>query len=304
METRQDKYNSRERKRGSCGCLVSVFVMFFVLAIIGVIVGVAVGDEKGAPEKVEISSEQSIEKEVNVFDKAKLSKEEFGEIDEAVWERVVYVIDAQNNLMNAMEQYADFQISELDFFNYCKETHDYCQNIWMDFPTSKNEDAKSYIKSCKDYIVCVQVTAKSIEKYLDDKTNSNLSEVQDNIARMNRAIQIVASNRGTYLVLAGYSQEEIEELVKALDEEISGKNKETYETDELVEDESVAEIESMEELESEEKEEQSAKKEVPQNTVQQPPVEAEQEPIMEEEIVYFNDINPGTPVDRTAFSNY
>ena len=70
-----------------------------------------------------------------------------------------------------------------------------------------------------------QMATESIMKYLDKGNISDLSKTTDHLEDAKEAALLIASNRGTLLVRAGYTQEEISEKINSemaeLEEQIS-----------------------------------------------------------------------------------
>lgn len=134
------------------------------------------------------------------------------ELDKEIWEQLLNSIKTQNNLMAAMADYSDGRISEVDFYDYCKEISKFAASASMAYPDSDNEGAKAYINSCETYAYYLQITADSLIKYIDSKATKDLSKAKENIENMQKAVSITLQNRGAFLISAGYTQEEVEQI--------------------------------------------------------------------------------------------
>lgn len=157
----------------------------------------------------------NIEKENSSVDSTNvLAKDQAHDIDNQIWEYVVQVINANNSLMATMNSYSSGTVAEIDFYNASKDFESYAQSMWSATPNISDSNGKKYLESCRDYIIIEQQMAKDIMKYLDDKSNKNLSTVQNDIERCNQAVQIVMSNRGTFLSMYGFTADEIKEITK------------------------------------------------------------------------------------------
>lgn len=189
------------KKKKKRGCLTSIIVFLFFIFI----VGTAIGNSTSFQGKNQKTSEETTEEAV-------LTKDEAKALDEQIWSYVLPVINANNQLMKAMAAYSEGSISQLDLYNITKDFKDYAQNAWSAAPDVTDDGAKQYLESCRDYIIVEQTMAESLLKYLDSLKTSDLSKVQENIERCNQALGNVASNKGVFLSLNGFSDEEIEEI--------------------------------------------------------------------------------------------
>lgn len=194
----------QNKKRGK-GCLIFLIIFIVVPTVIGIFANL-------------ISGESIIKESTTVSDNLEnsdtvLTKEDAINLDKQIWDYVYPVIVAHNDLMSIMSGYSDGAVSELDFYNATKDFYSYAQEVWGNSPSIDNEDGKAYLESCQDYIIIEQTMADSLLKYLDSKKTSDLSKVQENIERCTQAVQIVASNRGTFLGINNFTDEEIQEIL-------------------------------------------------------------------------------------------
>lgn len=198
------------KKKGS-GCLIALLAFIFIPFVIGLIVSSA---KKGVGKTDNVTPSQLDANTENTETlSSSLTKDEAKDIDTKIWDYVYPIITAHNNLLEVMAGYSDGSISELDFYNATKDFRDYVQETWGNPPSVSDENGKSYLESCKDYIIVEQTMAESLLKYIDSKKTSDLSKVEENIERCTQAVQIVASNRGTFLGINDFSDDEIQQIV-------------------------------------------------------------------------------------------
>lgn len=195
-----------QKKKKGRGCLTAILI-FIGLSAIGGIIG-SLSERKSSAD-VESSANESTTS-------ATLSKEDAQNIDSQIWGYVMPIIKANNDLMAAMTNYSDGNVTEIDFYNASKNFASYARDTWSTPPEITDANGKQYLDSCRDYIIIEQQLAENIMKYLDDPSNKNLSKIQDTISRSNQAVGIVASNRGTFLGLNGFTDEEIQEITSDL----------------------------------------------------------------------------------------
>lgn len=192
------------------GCATGCLIMVIIFALIGVIV-VAVGVKSTGGSSSSTAAETTTQ----------FNKSSAEELDKEIWDQLLNSIKAQNNLMAAMADYSDGRLSEVDFYDYCKEISKFAASASMAYPDSDNEGAKAYIDSCETYAYYLQMTADSLIKYIDSKATKDLSKAKENIENMQKAVSIALQNRGAFLITAGYTQEEVEQIaneaVEAID---------------------------------------------------------------------------------------
>ncbi len=196
----------KTKKKGK-GCLIFFIIFIIVPSIIGVFANLITGEPI---TKTKESTASSTENEVADI---ALTKDEARDLDKQIWDYIYPVITAHNDLMAVMTSYSDGTVSELDFYNATKDFYTYTQDVWGAPPSTDDENGEAYLDSCLDYIIVEQTMADSLLTYLDTKQTSDLSKVQENIERCTQAVQIVASNRGTFLGIHDFTDEEIQEIL-------------------------------------------------------------------------------------------
>lgn len=130
-------------------------------------------------------------------------------MDEQLWEYVLPIINAHNQLMKIM---GNGSSTSLNIYNAAKDFETMCQQTWSAPPEVSGDGTEEYLNSCRDYIIIEQAMAESLLKYIDSSKTSDLSKVQENIQSCSQALITLASNRGTFLSLYGFSTKEIQEI--------------------------------------------------------------------------------------------
>lgn len=200
------------KKKKKSGC-ATVFLVFLVMMCGSLIFGTYQMSKN--PEKYNNEKADKNEKSQT------LSKKKAGSIDKKIWKYAINVMKVNNNVMNQMTSYTGGTLSDIELYETCKEGVDYLRDAWGNFPDYENKDAKAYGKSVKDYILFEQTLLESIMKYLDTKKTSDLSKVEGNIGNCNQAVGIVSSNRGVFLGLYNFSDDEIKKLASKMDKELA-----------------------------------------------------------------------------------
>lgn len=165
-------------------------------------------DAKATNESYTVSSST----DENKSESSALSKDEVIALDEKIWGYVLPVINSHNQVMKAMDAYSSGQASQLDLYNVAKDFKEFTRQTWSSAPEVTGNGTKEYLDSCMDYIIIEQTMAESLLKYLDSLKTSDLSAFQENIESCNKALNILASNKGVFLSTNGLSDEEIKEI--------------------------------------------------------------------------------------------
>lgn len=194
-------------KKKKHGCLIAFLIIIGIPALIGVIANMSAGTP--IVQKETTTSTSAVETTTAV-----LSKEDAQSMDEQIWNYIYPVITANNDLMAIVSGFGEGTNSELDVYNAAKDFEDYARKVWSNPPSISDEYGKKYLDSCRDYIIIEQTMANSLLKYLDSKKTSDLSKLQENIERCTQAVQIAASNRGAFLGMNGFTDEEINTIVE------------------------------------------------------------------------------------------
>lgn len=197
-ETGQIVTSEKVKKKG--GCLKSFLIFFIVCIGFGTVI--AVQSEKDSSTPQSESSTEVPEETVNAKEMAKLT-------DEQIWGYVLPIINANNQLMKII---SNESATNLDIYNATKNFKELCRQTWSYPPEVSGDGAKEYLDSCRDYILIEQTMADSLLKYVDSQKTSDLAKAQENIQSCTQALSVVASNKGTFLSINGFSSEEIQEI--------------------------------------------------------------------------------------------
>ncbi len=207
--------NVPNQKKGMNGCLIAALTMFITFIFIGF---VALGIYAIVP-----SPNNTVNKAADISSTPSPSSpptdEEVRtallEFDSKSWDQFKALYISHNNMMKAVSLYSDNSISSLDFYTYCKDFKKYFQDMSSNFDWGKTEDEKMYLKTFEVFALADQQAAEYLIKYVDSGKTSDLSKAQEAIERAKEAATTIASNRGTLLVKAGLTDEELHEKVEA-----------------------------------------------------------------------------------------
>lgn len=145
------------------------------------------------------------------------------EFDSKSWEQYKTLYDAHNKLMGAMTAYSNGQGDKLEFYNYCKSMEEYFMKTSTSFAYGTTKDEKDYLSSFKNWALSDQLAAKSLMKYLDSLKTKDLSTAQEYIQSASDAAVTIASNRAKLLKDAGYTEDEIKEIIDNIPKELESK---------------------------------------------------------------------------------
>ncbi len=194
------------KKKKGHGCLTAILIFIGISAIIGISANLSASKSstglKGSTNEVAAS--------------VTYSKEDAKDIDEKSWGGVEIAIKANNEIVNNFDKAFTGEISLVDYYDYCKEASKVLGGNSTQFPKSDNEGADTYIKSCQQYVIQVQILSDSVIRYIDKTETKNLSNVKSNIEQCSKLATIVAQNRGIFLGSNGFTDEEINALVEAV----------------------------------------------------------------------------------------
>ncbi len=183
------------------GCLKPILIFFIICIGISAVIALQAPKKVSSPQS-EPSTETTPETD-DTKQAAKLT-------DEQIWEYVLPVINANNNLMKIV---GNESATKLDIYNAAKDFKEFCRQTWSNPPEVSGNGAKEYLDSCRDYISLEQTMADSLLKYIDSGKTSDLSKAQENIQTCVQAISVVSANKGTFLSINGFTSEEIQEII-------------------------------------------------------------------------------------------
>lgn len=166
-------------------------------------------DHKGnVAEKESISAKDEIESNEEV---STLTKEEAKEIDREIWGALLSSEKIHQQLTDAISKSASGEIDDLTMYDTCKSVKN-AQSIFA-FPKAENEESKDYLRACETYSAKSFSIADSLLDYFDKKEMKYLSKAKEDLEQMDRVTLSVVSERTKFLELAGYTSEEISEII-------------------------------------------------------------------------------------------
>lgn len=102
----------------------------------------------------------------------------------------------------------------LDIYDSCKETKDFAQDCWGRVSDQKDDLNEDYADACQSYFIEIKLICDDIMDYVDSQKMEDLSSAKEGIERINSHIVNIVSARMAYLVDAGFTDEEISEIVE------------------------------------------------------------------------------------------
>lgn len=194
------------KKKKGHGCLTAILIFIGLSAIVGISANLS---SSKSSTGVESSANEAAASDT-------FSKEDAQDIDEKSWSGVEIAIKANNEIVNNLDKAFTGEVSLVDYYDYCKEASKVLGGNSTQFPKSDNEGADTYIKSCQQYVIQVQILSDSVIRYIDKTETKNLSDVKSNIEQCSKLATMVAQNRGIFLGSNGFTDEEIKALVEAV----------------------------------------------------------------------------------------
>lgn len=201
--------NNAQKPKRKSGCLKLILIFFVICIGISIVIAIRAPKKSAISESISASETSTQPEEITEDTKqaAKLA-------DKQIWEYILPIINANNQLMQIIGNESS---SNLDIYNTAKNFKEICIQTWSNPPDVSGNGTKEYLDSCKNYIIIEQTMVDSLLTYIDSGKTSDLSKVQKNIQSCTEAISILASNRGVFLVLNGFTDEEIKEIVDNLE---------------------------------------------------------------------------------------
>lgn len=194
-----------KRKHGKR--VIASFVLSFVCFIMGIVIN--------GNETVSVIDNDSDSKTIANADSEVLSKDskEQGLIfDEKAWDDYVKLYEAHGYLMKAMNAFSEGRMSELDFYDFCKEAKEWFGQMSISFNYGETDEEKEYLSTFEVFALADQSAADSLIRYLDSNATKDLSKARESINRAKEAATIIAQNRIVLLNKIGLSEEEISKI--------------------------------------------------------------------------------------------
>lgn len=178
-------------------CLTAVVGFLIFAAILGAIFGS--GDKQIAkPEKV-LSEENT--------------KTQALEFDERAWNDYLVMYKNHNDFMAALGHYSDGNISDVDFYDYCKNIEKISAEASLNFEYGVTKDEKEYLATFEVWALAHQQAAKDLMKYMDSMQTKDLSKAKENVERAQEAAITIAKNRVVLLKNIGLTEDEINKKI-------------------------------------------------------------------------------------------
>lgn len=196
-------------KKTGKGCLISVLIVLLVIAgIISVVTKITENSNNATSSNTTSTSAES-----------------WREFDDRTWADFKNLYVSHSRLLQNVSLFSEGRVSKLELYDSMKQAKEYFRKAAMSFDYGNNSEEKTYLSSFSSMALSDQMATESIMKYLDKGNISDLSKATDHLEDAKEAALLIASNRGTLLVRAGYTQEEISEKINSemaeLEEQIS-----------------------------------------------------------------------------------
>ncbi|MDP4133406.1 MAG: hypothetical protein Q8882_05290 [Bacillota bacterium] len=133
--------------------------------------------------------------------------------DNRTWEDFKTLYKAHNEFMKLVDAYASGNVNALNFYNKCVDYKNWCQQKSLSFDYGRTQDEMDYLGPFKSAAISGQMAAQDLIKYIDTGKVSDMSSANLNIQNAKAAFTTIASNRGTLLVKAGLTDEEIKQKI-------------------------------------------------------------------------------------------
>lgn len=102
----------------------------------------------------------------------------------------------------------------LETYNACKDTKDFAQTCWGLVADQKDDLNADYAQACQYYFVEIKSICDDIMDYIDSQKMEDLSNAQEGIENLNSHILNIVATRMTYLGDAGFTDEEIAQILE------------------------------------------------------------------------------------------
>jgi len=104
--------------------------------------------------------------------------------------------------------------SPLDVYDACKDTKNFAQTCWGLVSDQKDDLNSDYAQACQYYFVEIKSICDDIMDYIDSQKMEDLSNAKAGIENLQNHVLNIISNRMTYLVDAGFTDEEIAQILE------------------------------------------------------------------------------------------
>lgn len=135
------------------------------------------------------------------------------ELDNEVWSTFSLSEKANEELQISMQQVANGEITDLDFYNVCKNTDKLQSQYYLDYP-AYDKESEAYVRAGEEYSTNVGLIAESLVKYIDKNEIKYLSKAQEYSERTGDFKLNVINSRMQFLQDSGFTQDEIDNIIK------------------------------------------------------------------------------------------
>lgn len=203
---KNSKVNNSKNNAPNKGCTIGCLV-FFGLIILITTIGLIFTDDA---EKKSSNTTQETSTEVTSL------KEDLKLLDEKSWNDFKEIYKMYNKVILAMND-----PTNMDNYETFKNGYDYFLSKSTELNYGKNSEEREYLSPLVNMCINSQNTCKYTMKYLDSANPSDLSKTKEYMDKVKGAVTTYASNRGMLFNKIGYSQDEINNKVKELENELN-----------------------------------------------------------------------------------
>lgn len=147
------------------------------------------------------------------------TKDDAENFDSILWPQMIEMIKIYNNLCSTMVGVGEGSISISDAYEYCKDVEEYI--VFYKFAETTTENECAYADSVDTFSANVSYTANKLRNYLDDPSSENFSALSKSMDSTSEAMDIVINNRMVFLREEGFSENEIQSKIDAVDSQLA-----------------------------------------------------------------------------------
>lgn len=208
-----DESKRKQRKKRNIGCVV--FVLIFLIG--GTLISTKFTDEinsgvtkvNGTIDKINEGGET----EATDNEEEKTDQEKYREFDDRTWKDFVEIYGVYQNYIGALDNYS--KGDQLNSYNAIKEYKEYFRDKYNSLDYADTEEFKTYLQPLQMICLSSQSACDKTLKHIDTLEMKYLSSAQEDIESVKQAVNMFASNRGTLLIKAGYTDDEIKQKIES-----------------------------------------------------------------------------------------
>lgn len=185
-------------------------VWFWILVLLVIGIGMGGNDEEPSEEQTTEgqSESQTIEQEAPEMTPDEI-KEDAKEKNSIIYSTVLSVEDQYKSLLNTMES-GDL----LETYNASEDLETLATECWGQINDYEDDLNGDYITACQDYFIQLSMICDDIQDYLNKQEMKYLSSAQEKVEGLSAYTLNVVSCQMTYLVDAGFTDEEIAQILE------------------------------------------------------------------------------------------